>query len=44
MQQHRKTYFYAIGLSYKKADAEIRGHFSVSETAKQNVLLQAKHL
>ena len=42
MQQHRKTYFYAIGLSYKKADAEIRGHFSVSETAKQNVLLQAK--
>ena len=34
--------FYAIGLNYKKADAEIRGHFSISETAQQNILLQAK--
>ena len=36
------TTFYAIGLSYKKADAKIRGHFSLSEDAKQNLLSQAK--
>lgn len=42
MQQQRNTNFYAIGLSYKKADAEVRGHFSLSDTAKQNVLAQAK--
>ena len=42
MQQQKATYFYAIGLSYKKADAEVRGHFSLSDTAKQNVLSQAK--
>ncbi|MDC8002441.1 glutamyl-tRNA reductase [Aureisphaera galaxeae] len=35
-------HFYAIGLNYKKADAEIRGHFSVSETAQNNILQQAK--
>lgn len=34
--------FYAIGLNYKKADAEIRGHFSISETAQKAILLQAK--
>jgi len=34
--------FYAIGLNYQKADAEIRGHFSISETAQQNILNQAK--
>jgi glutamyl-tRNA reductase len=34
--------FYAIGLNYKKADAEIRGHFSISEEAKQAILLDAK--
>ncbi|WP_159022017.1 glutamyl-tRNA reductase [Formosa sp. L2A11] len=38
----RGTYFYAIGLSYKKADAEIRGHFSLDEAAKLNLLDQAK--
>ncbi|WP_452220562.1 glutamyl-tRNA reductase [Lacinutrix salivirga] len=38
----RGTYFYAIGLSYKKADAEIRGHFSLDENAKQALLTQAK--
>ena len=42
MQQQKSTYFYAIGLSYKKADAEVRGHFSLSDTAKHNVLEQAK--
>ena len=36
------TYFYAIGLSYKKADAEIRGHFSLDENAKLALLKQAK--
>ena len=35
-------HFYAIGLNYKKADAEIRGHFSVSENAQQLILAQAK--
>jgi glutamyl-tRNA reductase len=34
--------FYAIGLNYKKADAEIRGHFSIDSTAKEKILLQAK--
>jgi len=34
--------FYAIGLNYKKADAEIRGHFSISQIAQQNILAQAK--
>jgi len=42
MQQHRNTYFYAIGLSYQKADAEVRGHFSLSDAAKQNLLAEAK--
>ncbi len=36
-------HFYAIGLSYKKADAEIRGHFSINDEAKKNILLQAKN-
>lgn len=34
--------FYAIGLNYKKADAEIRGHFSIDENAKNRILEQAK--
>lgn len=38
----RGTYFYAIGLSYKKADADVRGHFSLNETSKECLLLQAK--
>ncbi|WP_431133235.1 glutamyl-tRNA reductase [Psychroserpens mesophilus] len=38
----RGTTFYAIGLSYKKADAEVRGHFSLDEPSKLNVLEQAK--
>jgi len=43
MQQQKTTYFYAIGLSYKKADAEIRGHFSLDDTAKKALLEQAKN-
>lgn len=45
MQQYhisKSKYFYAIGLSYKKADADIRGHFSLDETAKLALLNQAK--
>ena len=42
MNTNKTTYFYAIGLSYKKADAEIRGHFSLDENAKSNLLEQAK--
>jgi glutamyl-tRNA reductase len=34
--------FYVVGLSYKKADADIRGKFSLDETGKKNVLLQAQ--
>lgn len=45
MQQYnvsRSSYFYAIGLSYKKADADIRGHFSLNEDGKLALLNQAK--
>src|SRR5690606_21710849 len=38
----RGKHFYTIGLSYKKADAAIRGHFSLSEEGKLNILKQAK--
>jgi len=41
-QGKKDTTFYAIGLSYKKADAEIRGHFSLDESATINLLQQAK--
>ena len=34
--------FYAIGLNYRKADAVIRGHFSISESAQKSILSQAK--
>ena len=34
--------FYAIGLSYKKADAGMRGKFSVDSVAKTNLLAEAK--
>ncbi len=42
MQQTKSTYFYAVGLSYEKADAEVRGHFSLSLSDKQKLLEQAK--
>lgn len=38
----RHLYFYAVGLSYRKADAEIRGKFSLGNTAKTTLLEQAK--
>ncbi len=34
--------FYAIGLNYKKADAVIRGHFSIDNHAKERILIDAK--
>ena len=34
--------FYALGISYKKADAAMRGKFSLSNQAKETLLLQAK--
>jgi glutamyl-tRNA reductase len=34
--------FYVVGLSYKKADAEMRGKFSLDENAKISLLHQAK--
>ncbi|MEW5676623.1 glutamyl-tRNA reductase [Flavobacterium enshiense] len=34
--------FYVVGLSYKKADAEIRGKFSLDPEAKASLLQQAK--
>ncbi|MBA6151842.1 glutamyl-tRNA reductase [Gelidibacter maritimus] len=40
----KTTYFYAIGLSYKKADADIRGRFSLDDTSKQNLLRQSKEI
>lgn len=38
----RHNSFYTIGLNYKKADAHIRGHFSLDEAAMENLLVQAK--
>ena len=38
----KHTSFYSIGLSYKKADAEMRGRFSLDTNAKLNLLEQAK--
>ncbi|WP_418264404.1 glutamyl-tRNA reductase [Flavobacterium faecale] len=36
-------YFYAVGLSYKKADAATRGKFSMDSTAKTHLLEQAQN-
>ncbi|MCR4033059.1 MULTISPECIES: glutamyl-tRNA reductase [Flavobacterium] len=38
----KHLYFYSVGLSYKKADAEVRGQFSLDAAAKTRVLEQAK--
>lgn len=40
MSKH--TSFYAVGLSYKKADAAIRGKFSLDAKAKATLLVQAE--
>ncbi len=39
----RHSSFYTIGLNYKKADAVIRGKFSLDESAMDNLLTQAKN-
>ncbi|PKH66818.1 glutamyl-tRNA reductase [Flavobacterium sp. ALD4] len=39
----KHLYFYSVGLSYKKADAEIRGRFSLDALAKTRLLEQAKN-
>jgi len=38
----REESFYAIGLNYQKADAETRGHFSVTQEAQTAILEQAR--
>lgn len=38
----KESEFYAIGLNYKKADAEIRGDFSIPENAQKVFLQDAK--
>jgi glutamyl-tRNA reductase len=40
--QSKSLYFYSVGVSYKKADAEMRGIFSLDGTAKMKLLKQAK--
>ena len=47
MQEQKNTSpgsFYAIGLSYRKADAEIRGRFSLDQNAKESLIKEAKNL
>jgi glutamyl-tRNA reductase len=39
----KHLYFYSVGLSYKKADAEVRGQFSLDAIAKTRLLEQAKN-
>jgi len=41
-QTKKHKSFYAIGLSYKKADAETRGRFSLDENSKAAMFSQAK--
>ncbi|VXC08569.1 Glutamyl-tRNA reductase 1 [Flavobacterium sp. 9AF] len=38
----KHTTFYAVGLSYKKADAEMRGKFSLNDKTRIDLLEQAK--
>src|SRR5690554_6470952 len=45
MEQNTKTKstsFYVVGLNYKKADAETRGKFNLTDQAKNDLLEQAK--
>ena len=42
MHKNKQTHFYAIGLSYEKANAEVRGHFSLNDERKTKLLEQAK--
>lgn len=40
--KHQVTTFYAIGVSYRKADASTRGYFSLSNEAIENLLVEAQ--
>lgn len=40
--KHKAATFYAIGVSYRKADASMRGFFSLSEEAIGNLLIEAR--
>jgi glutamyl-tRNA reductase len=42
MKQIGQEHFYNIGVSYKKADAEMRGKFSVSKRNQTALLRAAK--
>ena len=42
MTEHKQTNFYNIGVSYKKADAELRGKFSLSKENQIALLVEAK--
>lgn len=42
LNSETSTSFFVVGISYKKADAELRGQFSLSPTKKANLLTQAK--
>lgn len=42
MSKVKSSTFYVVGLNYQKADAEIRGKFSLNESAKESILKQAK--
>jgi glutamyl-tRNA reductase len=42
MKEISKVHFYNIGVSYKKADAEMRGKFSVSKENQKLLLIAAK--
>src|SRR5690554_563782 len=42
LQTSPKGTFYAIGLNYKKADAEVRGHFSIDDFAREQIMKDAK--
>ena len=42
LNSETSTAFYVVGISYKKADAELRGKFSLSPTKKANLLAQSK--
>ena len=42
MQEKRQEHFYNIGVSYKKADANTRGKFSLSKENQKSLLQLAK--
>ena len=43
-QGNIQAQLYVVGLSYRKADAEIRGHFSIPETLQPEILERAKDM